>query len=193
MKIDIPLIFMLLITVVIFSCNPYKRLATHPPLSAHDSLNLSRRCSSVFPIDTVTKTKTIIIRGKDSSRYYKHLADSILKIKQVVLEKVHNLYKDTCTTAVNQYQDGYNLGYEVGLYDGKIGNTSDTILITKTITQIDNTKLVAANITVELKSKEAEKYRVKNENKSTFIMWLLIGFGVSILVNVLQFKKPLNL
>jgi len=114
-------ILLLLLVAVVFSCSPkYKSISVQkgtPPITTQDSNWLAGRCALTYPVDT---TKVIVLpQVPDSSNYYKNRADSIAKTKLSVIEKLKIEYKDTCRSAITKYEDGFELGYKVGVDDGK--------------------------------------------------------------------------
>ena len=49
-------------------------------------------------------------------------------MKQRIVTENEIIYKDTCTSIKDEYQSGFDLGYETGYYYGKTESKKDTIL-----------------------------------------------------------------
>lgn len=62
------------------------------------------------------------------------------------------------------------------------------IIKTNTITVKDSAEIKILSLAITKANSDKEKYRLKAEKKSEWVMWLLIALGLSILGNVLQIK-----
>lgn len=186
MKYLVTILFLL--TALLTACNPAKRAAkqqkqfqqmvdeyikNHPPR-----------------IDTVTK----YIPGKDSSKFFKQLADSIAAIKFDKKVEVSVRYKDTCTSAIQIFNEAYETGYQHGLAEGKA--TAPVRVDT-----IDRTQVFAEQVSLLKKDVETWKEKFyqqsisleKNKRQKNTYLWLLIAAGISIaLFTTLTLKKRLR-
>lgn len=113
----------IVLTAILFSCSPSKYEAISvakgtPPLTTKDSNYLAGRCAATFPIPDTFKP-IVLPTVPDSSKYFKSKSDSLASLKPKVIDRLKIEYKDTCTSAVNQYEDGFKDGEKMGYYDGK--------------------------------------------------------------------------
>lgn len=141
-----------LILILLFSCNPYKQIVKHPPLTHKDSVRLALVCVRVYPNDTTSATTTtIIINGADSSAYFKDKADSLAAIKMNMRDSIIKRYKDTCKSIVTHsenvcdvcYQQGYYLGRENAIHDTAFITTNNYITDTKKL-KLEQDKAIQA-------------------------------------------------
>ncbi len=186
--------------VFLFGCNFFKRLDKHNPVSTSDSLHLIKKCNAVFPYDTSGKTKLVFINKRDSIDFYQKLADSLTAIKQKVKDSIALRYKDTCTSIVDRYNEGVELGVKIGRYQGQvlteqkykaIINFNDSIYRVQTdalkqgfLTQIKQAALErdTERIAKEKSQKSKDKWRL-------IALWAIIIGLCSVVGNVLQFKS----
>lgn len=122
------LIGTLLVSALLFSaCNPtryaYKQVEKRPPLTVMDSLRLNARSLSTWPVKpgVLIEGKAVIDTTKDSTAYYKRLSDQLSHQAPTIIEKIKEQYRDTCTTAVDQYEAGFALGKTIGEMSGRSG------------------------------------------------------------------------
>ena len=113
----------LLILFLFASCAPSKYEAISvqkgtPPITTQDSNYLAGRCVSTFPVRD-NATPVVLPTVPDSSDYYKAISDSLVSLKPTVIERLKIQYKDTCTSVVDKYNDGFDLGYKMGGYEAK--------------------------------------------------------------------------
>jgi hypothetical protein len=184
--------------------NPYSKLADRPPLTAKDSAALLARCLKAMPLDTtnshfVPQIDTL----PDSSAYFKALSDSLAQAKQSIKEVLSLKYKDTCTSAIAIYQDGFNIGYQMGEYEGRSRAKSETDAFYKRVmTGMDtayqqklwetkngyNIKLIAAQNAQGNADKEKEKYRGKYERLVKWTWGLSISSLLLLIICILLWK-----
>lgn len=121
----------LIIASLLFSCNPYKKIANRIPDNHKDSARLAKACLQTFKPDTVTEIKVYYdtIFPIDSSAYYKSQVDSMLLENEVQWRELVVMYKDTCKTATAIYTKGYNAGYSTGFFVAKKTARVDTVII----------------------------------------------------------------
>lgn len=178
----------------------YKRVSQTPPLTTKDTFYLAERCATTFTVDT--SGKIIYIQpSPDSSDYWKGQIANSIKIYTDTFTDVLTRYKDTCTSAKKIYQqgatNGYNTGYAVAKQESelkyqpilkKVDSTYRDALVKLNRYWVE--KYSQANTGMEIAQQQAEKYRGKSENRGQLNMWLIIALALSVLGNVLQFKKP---
>ena len=126
-------------------CNPAKQLARHQ--KQYQQMMDEYIKDHPQRIDTATK----FFPAADSSNFYKAKADSLKAIKQLTIVQVQTKYKDTCTSAADTYNEGFNLGYQVGLSDCKKSVLHDTLqtIITPT-DEINNLNRIINNLHQDL-------------------------------------------
>lgn len=182
------LVMMGLLLLLWASCNPYKKLVTRPPLTTKDSAALLARCIQILPVDTAQAIlPPIRPQEPDSTDYFRKLSDSLAGIKMSVLDSILIQYKDTCRSVVDQYKKGFDLGYQVGDYEGRSSSetkaaeqrkkaaaacdSSYQVKINELI-RAYNLRLTAAEVNANLAIKNANKYRGKMDFWKT---WALIA------------------
>jgi len=106
---------------------------------------VAKKASLWFPCIITDSSTVIDTVFNDSSSFYNHTIDSLLKIKSKVKDSLAIRYKDSCRSVYDNFQQGFNLGYEVGFSYGKMGCTSDTIRIRTKITIKDTRELEIIN------------------------------------------------
>ena len=152
-------------------CNPAKRFAKQQ--KQYEQIMDEQIKNHPVRIDTATKFKP----GADSSIFYKRIADSLRVVKQVTVTSIQIKYRDTCTTAANTFNQGYTLGYLIGLKDVNAQPVHDTLV--QTILQTDlinslqkqNTVLVSEKHQAELQAEKNKKY----------LWWFIIAIITNIL------------
>lgn len=190
------------ICVGVWGCvTPYKKISQTPPLTTKDTFYLAGRCTTTFPVDTVFKEGKILYITKDSTGYWQHIVDSLLGIVPANEIEVQTKWRDSCKDVLKIYRQGSINGYNTGHAQGKL---ESEIKYKEVFNKIDSSykkamtdlnrywleKLTRESTGRELESQRAEKYRGQAERRGTKITWLIILLALSILGNVLQFKKP---
>ena len=142
-----------------------------------------------FPCIITDSSTVIDTVFNDSSSFYNHTIDSLLKIKSKVKDSLAIRYKDSCRSVYDNFQQGFNLGYEVGRYEGLRDCTPDTMRIVKTIKILDSAKIFLANNEVVLVKKQLAKMEKKKNTWNTIavIGWILAILGFAFI----YFKKLL--
>ena len=178
----------------ITSCSAYKRIESKPPANHKDTARLLKRSLATFPTKppVIKEGKTIVIKGKDSTDFYKKKFQQAVNQKATTKTEIETIYKDTCQSANDVYQKGFSLGYEVGVYDGKSKcKNADTIYRVDTITVIPieyNLQLQDAQLQKKNAIDDLNKLQVKADRKTTWL-WYLVVFCLCLLIgNILQFK-----
>lgn len=92
----------------VFSCNPAKQVSKQQ--KQYNAIIGEYLKDHPVRIDTTTK----YIKGEDSSSFYKHIADSLDSVKQIVITTIATQYKDTCTSANDIFFAGYDAGTRLG-------------------------------------------------------------------------------
>lgn len=177
------------IILIMIGCNPYKRLAKRPPLTGSDTLRLSQRCIAAFPMpeQEYIKGDTVYI-SPDSLTYWQIKADSFKNAEPLKITELQIKYKDTCTSVMDEYKNGFDLGYQVGLYEGKKSVKPIHDLRVDTVIRKDTREVAAANIIIRKQQDDVEKYRGRAEGRGRWNMWLIIALAVSLIVNILLWK-----
>ena len=178
-------VFIAVAALLFYGCmNPYKHLGNRPPLTPKDSAALLARCQTVIPLDTTSTYKESPIIGGilDSLSFYEKRADSLLKLKPTIKDSIIIKYEDSCKDAVPIWEEGFNLGYDVGQDKGKAAmaefykralRQSDSLCYAQSVKlkQAYNLRLVAADNSVGIANKEATKYRNRSDNWKTATIW----------------------
>ena len=133
----------------------------------------------------VTKDSTVTFdttKVNDSTAYFKAKADSLLKVKQRIVTENEIIYKDTCTSIKDEYQSGFDLGYETGYYYGKTESKKDTIRITtvKVIEDSGKTVIIKARADSILRVYRAAKIDAENKLANN-VLWKKIFLSAAIL------------
>ena len=168
-----------IVAILLSGCYPLKKAERQTDKAYdHYPAMLAGKTRAWFPCITKDSTVTFdTTKANDSIAYFKAKADSLLAVKQKVLTERELVYKDTCTSIKDEYQSGFNLGYETGYYYGKSEAKKDTIRITTLKVIEDSAKIVAAE-------KKATDLQAKNSNleKKIYaknrIIWVVIVFGL---------------
>lgn len=178
----------ILFSLTLFACNPAKRVGQQQKQFQQmvDEYNKDHPVR----IDTVTK----YITGFDSSLFFKKYLDSLSSLETTNINTVLIKYKDTCTTAIDTYNDGFNFGYNVGFYNGKLNSPVrvDTVLSSYYPTgQIDLLKKSADSW--EKKYLElATKWQEEKSKKQNFKWLFFAACAVIILFTTLTIYKKLK-
>jgi hypothetical protein len=187
------------IMVALSSCNPtrkaYEGIKKHEPATTADSFKLATRFKTTYPQKPPVIKKGIPVVKPDSTAFFKKKLDSALKAGIVTRKAVEVKYKDTCTTAVDSYDDGYRFGYKLGVWDGQgkcpqSTNTVDTFIqdSQQTLAELavaqNGLKISNDNLTKSLAEQAIYKHQ------STVKTYWLIGLGLLIAIMVfLKIKK----
>jgi len=196
----IGVLFVFVLFFILGCVTPYKKISQTPPLTTKDTFYLAGRCATTFTVDT--SGKIIYIQpSPDSSDYWKGQIANSIKVYTDTFTDVLTRYKDTCTSAKKIYQqgatNGYNTGYAVAKQESelkyqpilkKVDSTYRDALVKLNRYWVE--KYSQENTGREIAQQQAEKYRGKSENRGRLNMWLIIALALSVLGNVLQFKKP---
>ena len=198
-------IMVALLSLLIVSCNPYKRLTNRPPITSKDSAALLARCVKLLPVPAPSDTAKplIVFDIPDSNAYYKALADSIAKTKQTVEKELWIKYKDTCTSAIAIYQDGFTIGYKMGKYEGieseqsknsktirKIINDCDSLhnIELNKVKRAYELRLTAAENAMNIAQNSAEKHRNKYSRLIKWTWGLSIAFLLAVIMCIILWK-----
>jgi len=152
----------LILLFIIAGCYPLKKAEKQTDKAYdHYPAMVAGKTRAWFPCNTIDSTVTFDTTNvNDSSGYFRAKADSLLKVKQMVLTEIEIAYKDTCTSIKDEYQSGFDLGYETGYYYGKTETKRDTIRITTVKVIEDSGK------TVIIKARADSLVRVYREAKN---------------------------
>ena len=136
-----------------------------------------------FPCNTIDSTVTFdTTKVNDSSAYFRAKADSLLKVKQRIVTENEIIYKDTCTSIKDEYQSGFDLGYETGYYYGKTESKKDTIIITTVKLIEDSAKIVIIKSRADSILRFYRAAKTDAENKlANNVLWKKIFLSAAIL------------
>ncbi|MBK7345844.1 MAG: hypothetical protein IPI98_02720 [Chitinophagaceae bacterium] len=133
----------------------------------------------------VTKDSTVTFdttKVNDSSGYFRAKADSLLKVKQRIVTENEIIYKDTCTSIKDEYQAGFNLGYETGYYFGKSEAKKDTVRIEIKIKTKDSADIFIAKAWADSLVRVYREAKYDAERKlATNRLWKKIFLSLDIL------------
>lgn len=191
---------LLILFPILFGCNFFKRLDKHTPVSTQDSLHLLKKCNAVFPYDTSGTTKLVFINKRDSIDFYQKLADSLAAIKQKVKDSIALRYKDTCTSIVDRYNEGVELGVKIGRYQGQvlteqkykaIINFNDSIYRSQTdvLKHGFSGQIKQSNLERDTERIAKEKQQKSKDKWRLIALWAIIIGLCSVVGNILQFKS----
>ncbi len=190
------------VLIISLGCSTlYKKVSQTPPLTTKDTFYLAGRCATTFSVDTVFKEGEILYITTDSTGYWQHIVDSIKSIVPTNEIEVQTKWRDSCKDALKIYRQGANNGYNTGYSQAKLESeikykdvfSKVDSIYKKGMTSLNRywlEKYSQANTGREIEAQKSEKYRTKSENRGRLNMWLIIALALSILGNVLQFKKP---
>ena len=207
-------LLILIISLSYIGCkSAYETISKTPPKDLKEKNLLAKRCAAEFPADI---TPVILPTVPDSSDYFKAIADSMAKLKPTVIEKLKYQYRDTCKSAVDQYEQGFDLGLKIGITECKSGSEAKfkTLLDKKDfdcnkeiqrIAQADAYLLGACRTDYELLQQENDKLKTDIVDKSKKIaskntelwVWRIVaiilltwqGFKFFKRINFSYFKK----
>ena len=177
-----------IVAILLSGCYPLSK-AKKQTDKAYDKYPamVAGKASVWFPCKTVDSTVTFdTSKVNDSSAYFRAKADSLLKVKQRIVTENEIIYKDTCTSIKDEYQSGFDLGYETGYYYGKTETKRDTIRITtvKVIEDSGKTVIIKARADSILRVYRAAKNDAENKLANN-VLWKKIFLSLSILEFVL--------
>jgi hypothetical protein len=178
----------LILLFIIAGCYPLSKAKKQTDKAyEHYPAMVAGKASVWFPCKTVDSTVTFdTSKVNDSSAYFKSKADSLLKVKQKILTERELVYKDTCTSLKDEYQSGFNLGYETGYYYGKTEAKRDTFTITITKTKRDSAEIVLIKARADSILRVYRAAKIDAENKlANNVLWKKIFLSLSILEFVL--------
>ena len=174
----------LILLFIIAGCYPLKKAEKQTDKAYdHYPAMVAGKTRAWFPCNTIDSTVTFdTTKVNDSSAYFKAKADSLLKVKQKILTEKELVYKDTCTSIKDEYQSGFDLGYETGYYYGKTESKKDTIRITtvKVIEDSGKTVIIKARADSILRVYRAAKIDAENKLANN-VLWKKIFLSAAIL------------
>lgn len=196
------LIVMLALLLLLYgSCvNPYKYLPNKPPMTSKDTAALLARCIAISPLDTTSSHYSPVEPARpDSAAYFKAILDSLGKGEVSVKDSILIKYKDTCTSAIAIYQDGFTIGNEMGKYEGRREaeamyrrsyHTTDSLhrLEIAKLKHDYNLRLISAANAQGIAQAQAEKYRGKNERLVKWTWGLSIASLLLLIICILLWK-----
>ena len=177
-----------LFALLFAGCYPVKKAEKQTDKAySHYPAMVAGKTRAWFPCNTIDSTVTFdTSKVNDSSAYFRAKADSLLKVKQRIVTENEIIYKDTCTSIKDEYQSGFDLGYETGYYYGKTETKRDTIRITtvKVIEDSGKTVIIKARADSILRVYRAAKNDAENKLANN-VLWKKIFLSLSILEFVL--------
>ena len=178
------------LTLTLFSCYTQKR-ATKQVNKAYVyyPAMVAEKTREWFPlIPTTTKVDTVYKSAPDSSIFYKGRADSLLLIKQNIKDSLAIRYKDSCRSVQDNYSNGFNLGYEVGVYDGMQKCIADTLFLERTQYKEDSAKIKVWQYENAQLKEEVKELTRKNKVKGKWNLYLGIFGLLALAVIYLMYK-----
>ena len=174
------LIYILLAGIGITGCRSASEL-THKAI-AKDAGKVREITRAVWPCITTDSTTVLEVyeSGPDSSAIYRRIADSLAKVKRNYKDSISIRYKDSCRSVKDNYDNGFNLGYQVGKFEGLQDCTPDTIRI-KTTIRIKDTTTDADNADCKTEVKTARKWS-RTWGIVSGVLALIIGMLIYILI-----------
>lgn len=175
----------ILLTFLQTACDPAKRAAKQ---QKHYQQLVDEYIKNHPPrIDTVAK----YLPGKDSTEFFKRIADSIAATKIEKVVDVRIKYKDTCTTAIDTYNEGFELGYKVGFHEGKAKAPVRVDTFVKNIVPVDQ---------IEFWKRQADQWKEKyyqvsviveqqKKKTNTWFWWFIAASLSTVGLTILTLKK----
>lgn len=172
--------------ILLFSCYPLKK-ASKQLDKAYDNYPgmVAEKTRQWFPCTISDSTTDTTFVNADSIIYLKNKVDSLQKVKQRIKDSIAIRYKDSCRTVTDNFDAGFNIGYEVGVYNGRLNALHDTIFIRKFYTIKDSAELFIAQENLLDAKKVINKLNNKINSKNTWLK--VIGFGALMLLLILLF------
>ncbi len=173
-----------IVAILLSGCYPLKKAEKQTDKAYdHYPAMVAGKTRAWFPCNTIDSTVTFdTTKVNDSSAYFRAKADSLLKVKQRIVTENEIIYKDTCTSIKDEYQSGFDLGYETGYYYGKTETKRDTIRITtvKVIEDSGKTVIIKARADSILRVYRAAKIDAENKLANN-VLWKKIFLSAAIL------------
>ena len=178
------LIIATIVAILLTGCYPVKKAEKQTDKAYdHYPAMVAGKTRAWFPC--VTKDSTVTFdttKVNDSTAYFKAKADSLLAVKQKVLTEKELIYKDTCTSIKDEYQAGFNLGYETGYYFGKSEAKKDTVRIEIKIKTKDSADIFIAKAWADSLVRVYREAKYDAERKlATNRLWKKIFLSLDIL------------
>ena len=173
-----------IIVVLLSSCYPLSKAKKQTDKAYdHYPAMVAGKTRAWFPCNTIDSTVTFdTTKVNDSSAYFRAKADSLLKVKQRIVTENEIIYKDTCTSIKDEYQSGFDLGYETGYYYGKTEAKKDTIIITTVKLIEDSAKIVIIKSRADSILRFYRAAKTDAENKlANNVLWTKIFLSAAIL------------
>ena len=173
-----------IIVVLLSSCYPLSKAKKQTDKAYdHYPAMVAGKTRAWFPCNTIDSTVTFDTTNvNDSSAYFRAKADSLLKVKQRIVTENEIIYKDTCTSIKDEYQSGFDLGYETGYYYGKTESKKDTIIITTVKLIEDSAKIVIIKSRADSILRFYRAAKTDAENKlANNVLWKKIFLSAAIL------------
>jgi len=181
-------------------CNPYKQLGSHPPLTPKDSTNLLARCVQLIKVNHDTLEFLHVVYD---TVQYREGFDSLIANKIKVHDSLVIKYRDTCKEVPYSYEDGFNTGFDAGVYDGKLQesriaqkrmdslnhaltNRADSMLVMSS--RAYELRLTDADNTAGIANTQRDKYRLQAERRSRLNFWLLAWAALMTISSILLWK-----
>ncbi len=169
-------IFYIILTItclaLLFSCYSVKKSGKQLD-KAYDRYPalVAKKTGAWFPVKKIDSTIQITTPF-DSSKIYQQKIDSLTAIKQRIKDSIAIRYKDSCRTVTDKFDEGFNLGMKIGFYEGTVHAKRDTLIITKTYTIEDSSKIFLAQSKVIEAEKRIAKLEKKKDRRNT-VIWVL--------------------
>ncbi len=178
------LIIATIVAILLTGCYPVKKAEKQTDKAYdHYPAMVAGKTRAWFPC--VTKDSTVTFdttKVNDSSGYFRAKADSLLKVKQRIVTENEIIYKDTCTSIKDEYQAGFNLGYETGYYFGKSEAKKDTVRIEIKIKTKDSADIFIAKAWADSLVRVYREAKYDAERKlATNRLWKKIFLSLDIL------------
>ena len=173
-----------IVAILLSGCYPLSKAKKQTDKAyEHYPAMVAGKASVWFPCKTVDSTVTFdTTKVNDSSAYFRAKADSLLKVKQRIVTENEIIYKDTCTSIKDEYQSGFDLGYETGYYYGKTEAKKDTIIITTVKLIEDSAKIVIIKSRADSILRFYRAAKTDAENKlANNVLWKKIFLSAAIL------------
>lgn len=174
------LIVTILTLVLLSACNPSKQFKKLQAQQDEYNKNHPPR------VDTVT----IMKYGADSSGYFKAIADSMRAVKALTKTNVLLQYRDTCTSAAELFEVGYQMGFAVG--QGAAIVRVDTF--TRDLYPYDLINAYERKAGEQLaKNKEQSQTITQQKNTKTRLLFWCIGLAAFIILSIVLLLKTKRL
>lgn len=175
------------------------------PLTTKDTSRLAGRFLKTFPVEPSIVKEGKIIVLPDSNDYWKNIAIIAGNKKAVIVKELKTQYVDTCLSAFDRFEEGFNNGFDVGFADAKSKcpqSTKQVDTFTQDKPQTTAQLFLLNNNVSDLKNKLAivsSKYLENKENQRSlkwsllhlftfWQIWVLVLFFAG---GIWIFRKPL--